>query len=102
MNSDTTLVPTLVAPGDSAKIVDGAGTTIRSVEGAVWITQSGDPRDIVLQPGDRFTLDRNGLALVVAFEKPAVVLIERRVNQRAKTQPPAPASHRVWAWPRAA
>lgn len=36
--------------------------------GTIWITQEGDPRDIFLAAGERFTLDRPGLALISAEE----------------------------------
>lgn len=34
------------------------GWTIRALGGAVWITQDGDLRDVVLEAGDSFTADR--------------------------------------------
>jgi hypothetical protein len=37
------------------------------VSGAVWITQDGDLRDIVLQSGEAFDFDRAGDALLSAF-----------------------------------
>jgi hypothetical protein len=46
---------------------DAQGLSIASVRGTVWITQSNDVRDIVLEPGDSFELDRPGLALVTAM-----------------------------------
>jgi Protein of unknown function (DUF2917) len=57
-------------------IRDGQGLAVRCVGGALWITQDGDADDIVLEPGQCFTLDRPGLALVSAPVGPATVLIE--------------------------
>jgi len=39
--------------------------------GQVWITQDGDPRDVILGPNETFTLDRTGHALVSALEADA-------------------------------
>lgn len=36
--------------------------------GTIWITQEGDPRDIFLAAGERFTFDRPSLALISAEE----------------------------------
>ncbi len=78
MVSETTCVPTLIEPGHSISIVDGEGTEVQGLEGAVWITQADDLRDIVLLAGETFTLDRPGLALLVALETPAVARIVSR------------------------
>src|SRR5262245_80545 len=47
-------------------VMDGRGSSMQCLFGSVWVTQDGDPRDIVLGAGDRFTLDRDGLAIVYA------------------------------------
>jgi hypothetical protein len=62
----------------------GQGSRVECVEGAVWITQSNDPRDIVIKGEESFVLDRPGLALVCAAAGPAVVAVD--VPRR---QPPA-------------
>jgi len=56
-------------------INDGEGFTVECLEGAVWLTQSNDPRDIVLNAGQCFVLDRPGLALICAAAGPATVAI---------------------------
>ena len=62
--------------GELLDINDGEGFKVECVEGSVWITQSNDPRDIVLNAGQSFVLDRSGLALVCAAAGPAVVAVE--------------------------
>jgi hypothetical protein len=52
-------------------IHDGAGLSVTCRDGAVWITQSNDARDVVIEAGESFTLDRPGLALVAAPAGPA-------------------------------
>ena len=49
-------------------LIDGAGVRIDARAGAVWVTQDHDRRDIVLGPGESFTLDAPGRAIVQAFE----------------------------------
>jgi len=50
------------------RIEDGAGTLIECLSGVLWITQTGDHRDITLEAGQRFWLDRDGLAVVYGLE----------------------------------
>jgi hypothetical protein len=44
-------------------------------EGAVWITQSNDPQDIVLTAPESFVLERSGLAIVSACGGPAAIAV---------------------------
>jgi hypothetical protein len=50
------------------EVIDGRGASMRCLFGSVWLTQDGDPRDIVLAAGDTFTLDRDGVAIVFATD----------------------------------
>jgi hypothetical protein len=50
------------------KLQDARGTVLGCSRGTLWITQDNDPRDIVLAAGERFVLDRDGLALVQAID----------------------------------
>ena len=61
--------------GELLDIDNGEGLTVECLEGAVWITQSNDPRDIVLNAGQSFVLDKSGLALVCAAAGPARVAV---------------------------
>lgn len=45
-------------------IRDGLGRAVTCCAGMLWITQEGDRRDILLGPGQRFVIDRQGLALI--------------------------------------
>jgi len=53
-----------LAPNQTLRVVDGAGSTVCAVEGAVWITEENDPRDIVLQAGNCHRLTREGVAIL--------------------------------------
>src|SRR5713226_2578546 len=72
--------------GELLDINDGEGFTVECLEGAVWITQSNDPRDIVLKAGQSFVLDKPGLALVCAAAGPAMVAValSRRLLSRSR------------------
>jgi Protein of unknown function (DUF2917) len=65
------------------KVRDGRGHAIVCDSGSVWVTQEGDPRDIVLGAGEAFTLDRRGTALVLAFEPGAISIAKAEAHTRA-------------------
>lgn len=67
-----------------AKVRGAKGRSIVCHSGSVWVTQVGDARDIVLSAGDSFTLDREGLALLLAFEPSAVSIAPAKEQTRAK------------------
>jgi hypothetical protein len=79
--------PLRLNTGQLLDIQDGEGFKVECLEGAVWITQSNDPRDIVLDAGASFVLDKPGLALVCAAAGPAMVAVE--VPPRRVTPVPA-------------
>ena len=54
------------------KVRGGIGHTVLCHSGSIWVTQDGDPRDVVLGAGQVFTLDRSGPALLQAFESGSV------------------------------
>ena len=56
-----------LAPNQTVKVVDGAGTTVCAVEGAVWITEEDQAKDIVLERGACYRLRARGLALINAL-----------------------------------
>jgi DUF2917 family protein len=68
--------PLRLNTGELLDISDGEGCTVSCLEGSAWITQSNDERDIVLNAGEAFVLDKPGLALVCAAAGPAAVAVE--------------------------
>jgi len=62
-----------LARGQSLKVRDGAGSTVCALEGAVWITEENQPRDIVLEPGHCYRLRHAGIAIVHALGADAAV-----------------------------
>ncbi|HYP84135.1 DUF2917 domain-containing protein [Variovorax sp.] len=49
-------------------VQDVAGVGIACHAGSVWLTLDDDPRDLVLEPGERFEGDIHRRVLVSAFE----------------------------------
>ena len=64
-----------LAPNQTLKVLDGAGSTVRALEGAVWITEENQPRDIVLEAGGTYRLQYPGTALVNSLAGEASVVL---------------------------
>jgi len=79
--------PVRLNTGELLDINDGEGFTIKCLEGAVWITQSNDPRDVVLEAGESFVLDKPGLALICAASGAAAVAVEASLQLLPRTRP---------------
>ena len=53
---------------------DAAGARLRCTRGSLWVTQEGGGPDIVLTPGECFTIERDGLTLVCALKEGSVLI----------------------------
>jgi hypothetical protein len=53
-----------LGPNQTLKVLDGAGSTVCALEGAVWITEENQARDIVLEAGGCYQLVHEGVAIV--------------------------------------
>ncbi len=73
MHLELTTGAVKLAPNQTLRVVDGAGSTVCAVKGAVWITEENDPRDIVLQDGACYRLKHAGVALLNALAGEASV-----------------------------
>jgi hypothetical protein len=62
-----------LGPNQTLKVLDGAGSTVCATEGAVWITEENQPRDIVLEPGGCYMLRHPGVAIVNSLAGEAAV-----------------------------
>ncbi len=63
-----------LARGSMLRIQDARGALLRVSEGAVWLTQEGDPLDRYLPAGAAFRLDRDGLAVAQAMSRTTITL----------------------------
>jgi hypothetical protein len=59
--------------GQVLKVRDGIGSTVCALEGAVWITEDSQPKDIVLEEGQCYRLRHPGLAILHPLSGPAAV-----------------------------
>ena len=57
--------------GQSARLEQICGAELVSLAGAAWITIDGDPRDIILVPGQSHVVDSNASVLITALNKQA-------------------------------
>ena len=55
-----------IGRGDLVLIRDGSGAVVSIDRGVAWVTQERDRRDVLLEVGDAFRLDRAGVAVVSA------------------------------------
>ena len=67
--------PLRLDSGQLFEIHGGQGLEVECREGAVWITQSNDPLDIVLTADESFVLEKSGLAIVSACGGPAAIAV---------------------------
>ena len=58
------------------------GRRVECLSGSLWITQDGDPRDIVLGAGEAFDFDRRGDALLSAFDDSRYLVLDGCGPQR--------------------
>ena len=73
--------------GELLDIEDGEGVAVTCLDGAVWVTQSHDSRDVVLESGESFVLDRPGLALVSAPTGAAAVRLRQAARPHRTYEP---------------
>jgi Protein of unknown function (DUF2917) len=65
------------------RLRDGAGIAITARAGHVWITEQDSRRDVILRPGESFTLMRPGLAIVEALDHASISLEAGRLEWNA-------------------
>ena len=60
-------------PGDTIAIDPQEGLRITAVEGAAWVTQTGDPRDTIVRGARSFVPSPRGRVVIQALGAPARV-----------------------------
>ncbi|HTQ77244.1 MAG TPA: DUF2917 domain-containing protein [Burkholderiales bacterium] len=81
-------------PGQALHVRGEAGLRVSHVQGRIWVTLDGEPRDIVLQDGADLVLGAQGGALLQAVGTTAMVSFEDgvRVAPPAELRAAAPAA----------
>ena len=64
-----------LGPNQTLRVVDGAGSTLCALEGAVWITEENQAQDIVLESGGCYQLQHPGVALVNSLSGEAAITV---------------------------
>jgi hypothetical protein len=68
-----------LAKGQLFRVRDGQGRRVECLSGCLWVTQEADPRDVVLEPGDGFTIERGGDTWLSALADSSFVLFDAPV-----------------------
>ena len=87
MNPPTLGRATTLAKGTLQSIADARGTSVQCLQGAMWLTQQGDMRDIVLEAGDQAMIERNGTSIVFALTDARFMLWDGRATADAMPRP---------------
>jgi hypothetical protein len=69
-----------LAAGELVRLDGARGTTLRVTRGRIWLTQERDVRDIVLESGDVFTIDRTGRTVIEAQVGATVCVLSHYVE----------------------
>ena len=62
--------------GEIHRLHDARGRRIESLGGSLWVTMDHDRRDIVVDTGEGFEVDREGDTLVSALDDARFVVLE--------------------------
>ena len=62
--------------GEIQRVSGHLGQRIEALAGCLWITMDNDPRDIVINAGEGFSVDRSGETFISAFDDARFVLLE--------------------------
>lgn len=69
------------------EIPDIAGMSLRCTSGSLWLTLDGDPRDVILEPGETFAGTEHRRAIIYAFQDACLSL--RPVAEASTATAPA-------------
>jgi quercetin dioxygenase-like cupin family protein len=67
--------------GDVLPLERASGVRLTALEGSLWLTEEGEPGDVVLQPGQSFAVEAKGRALVQALSRSRLAI--EAANKRA-------------------
>lgn len=67
--------------GDVLELANARGTTLHVTRGTLWLTQERDSRDLLLEAGSTWTVERQGLTVGEAQGDTGVMVIGRDAAQ---------------------
>jgi hypothetical protein len=72
------LIPSSIVlrKGEIRRIPNSLGRRIEALSGSLWVTIDNDVRDIVVEPGEGFSVDRSGDTLISAMADSRFVLLD--------------------------
>ena len=76
-----------VEPGKVLRVRNGAGRHLTVLQGAAWVTQDGDRRDVIVGSGESFRFTRDGLALVMPLGAETKLVLEDGIAQDNREAP---------------
>jgi hypothetical protein len=74
-----------VAAHRSLRLNAARGARLRAVQGTLWITIDDDPRDIVLEPGESFTVESDRPLVVMPLGACATLDVKSAASPSAST-----------------
>lgn len=80
-----------VASHRALRLKDARGARVRAVQGTLWVTIDNDPRDIVLEPGESFTVESDRPLVVMPLGACATL------DVKSAASPPA-SRERLGSW----
>ena len=75
-----------LAARDVVTLPDLRSAMLRVTRGTLWITQEGDPQDVVLRAGDNWVVERNGLTVVEAQDNAVFCVMGRQLETTVATR----------------
>jgi Protein of unknown function (DUF2917) len=76
MDADLLCAGQKLAKGGLFLIHDGRGRRVECLAGCLWLTQERDRRDIVLEAGEGFTVERAGDTILNALSDSCFVVLD--------------------------
>lgn len=62
--------------GSLVRLRDGKGLLVCVLQGELWVTQEGDPRDYLVRAGERLRLERRGAVVASALSAVRVTMTQ--------------------------
>ena len=69
-----------LAAREAITLPDVRGATLRVTQGTLWLTQEGDPNDVVLRTGDNFVVEADGDTVVEAQDAVLFCIVGRQTG----------------------